>query len=516
MKDTLARVGIRLGAAAWLASWALALQGAYGQTGPTGARGGGLAEAAPRAALADTRGAPLTDAERTKLRALLDAAVAKKAVRGAKAGLVVVDLRSGETLYERNADMLLNPASVTKVVTAATALRRLGPEFRFVTTVFAAQAPTGPALAGELFVKGSGDPKLTTENMYKLASSIAALGVRTVGGGIVVDESYFDTERLGAGWEQDASDRPYQAPAGAASVNFNALEVRVYPGDAPGKPARVFTDPATAFVRIDNTAVTTRKANRTKLKVKSVPERGRTVMKVEGRIAVGHAGYSTWRKIDNPPLYFGTLLREVLGQVGVKVQGEVRVGKVPDDAVPLTKVVSPSLALLVTDMNKVSQNFMAEQLLKTVGAQTAGAPGSWKSGIAAVQHFLSEIGIAANSYTFQNGSGLNDVNRFTARQVVTLLAHMWGHFPTAAEFVSSLAVAGADGSVKRRLRGAAMLRRVRVKTGWLRGVSCLAGYAGGPRPVAFALFLNGVPGSAVGHRAQQRVSRILALFPGGQ
>lgn len=493
---------------AWLALAVLASH-AHAQ----GPARGGLLNAAPRDARANERSARPSGVQRAALTRALDAALSKRYVRGARASLVVVDLESGDTLYTRNGDALMNPASVTKVVTAAAALRRLGPEFRFITTVFAKEAPTGPALSGELFVKGSGDPKLTTENMYKLASSIAATGVRKLEGALVVDESYFDAERLGAGWEQDQSDRPYQAPVGAASVNFNAIEVRVYPGARAGAPARVFTDPGTAFVQLDNRAVTTRKGGGTRLKVKSVAAGERATMKVEGRIALGHKGYSTWRKLDNPPMYFGTLLRELLGQVGVSVTGGVRVGKVPDDAVPIAKVTSPALSLLVTDMNKVSQNFMAEQLVKTLGAQTAGAPGSWKSGVAAVESFLDELGIPTGSYTFRNGSGLNDVNRFTARQIVTLLTAMWGHFQTASEFVSSLAVAGADGSVKRRLRGEALRRRVRVKTGWLRGVSCLAGYAGGPRPLAFALFLNGVSSSAIGHRTQRRISRILAAFP---
>ena len=464
--------------------------------------------ASPTAAAA----VPNLGAAKKVLGAALERALGRRALRGAKVGLVVVDLVSGEVVYERAPDRLLNPASVTKVITAAVALRRLGPEFRFVTTVATVEKPEQEKLAGHLYVQGSGDPKLTTEMMYKLASNVASMGVREVTGDIVVDESYFDGQRLGAGWEQDPSDRPYQAPVGAASVNFNALEVRVLPGHKPGAPARAFTDPATSYVRIENDATTVGAGGGTKIVARSVQKGDHNVIEVSGKIALRHPGWTTWRKLDHPPLYFGTLFKEMLFRLGVKVSGKVRPGLTPPEARPLAVIRSPQLGLLISDMNKVSQNFMAEQILKTVGAQTAGKPGSWENGVRAVETLLEEWKIPRGSYTFKNGSGLNDVNRFTPRQLVTVLSRMYAHFPTAAEFVASLAVSGADGSVKRRLAAKELYRRVRVKTGWLRGVSCLAGYVGARRPLAFALFLNGVKNSGAGSRAQKDVARSLAAY----
>jgi D-alanyl-D-alanine carboxypeptidase/D-alanyl-D-alanine-endopeptidase (penicillin-binding protein 4) len=473
---------------------------------------GSLVAAAPSAA---HRAAPLPlgDPAREALRRALDAALSRKRLRGARAGAIVVDITSGETLYERDADTLFNPASVSKVLTTAAALRRLGPEFRFVTFAFADSKPRGPVVRGHIYVKGSGDPKLTTEGVFKLAAHIAAQGIREVRGDLVVDESYFDAETRGAGWDQDASDRPYQAPVGAASVNFNALEVKVFPGAKPGAAARVLTDPPTRFVRIDNQAKTAGPGGSTKIVVRSVAEKDHNVLRVRGRIALRHPGWSTWRKVDHPARYFGTLLHEMLARLDVRVRGRVRVATTPASAEPVARHLSPQLSALVADMNKVSQNFMAEQVLKSLGAQTAGAPGSWPNGIRAVEDFLAEIGVARGTYVFRNGSGLNDVNRLTPRQVASVLFHMYAHFGTSAEFVASLAVAGADGSVKRRMRGGSFYRRLRVKTGWLRGVSCLAGYSGGGRPLAFALFLNGVRSSGDGHAAQRRVARALTAFP---
>jgi D-alanyl-D-alanine carboxypeptidase/D-alanyl-D-alanine-endopeptidase (penicillin-binding protein 4) len=454
-------------------------------------------------------------AEKTPLAAALDRALSRKGLRAARSSLIVVDPATGEILYERQADELLNPASVTKIVTSALALARLGPEHRFATDVLAAVEPDGEILKGDLFVRGSGDPKLVTETMYKLASNVAALGLREVRGNLVVDDSAFDAERRGPGWDQDDSDRPYQAPAGAASVNFNALEVLVYPGRKVGAPARVLTDPSTSYVRIENHARTVAARGKTRIRARSVAGRDRNVLRVRGTIARDHPGWSTWRKVDHPPLYFGVLFQEMLRRVGVTVRGKARHGKVPARSDLLTRVRSPQLATLLTDLNKFSQNFMAEQVLKAVGAHVSGRPGSWKNGALAAQAFLEEIGIPRGSYVFRNGSGLNDVNRMSARQVVRVLVAMLRRFPVAAEFLSSLAVAGADGSVKRRLGARDLYRRLRVKTGWLNGVSGLAGYVEtrDRRTLAFALLINGLKRNRDGHRAQQEVARILAAHP---
>jgi D-alanyl-D-alanine carboxypeptidase/D-alanyl-D-alanine-endopeptidase (penicillin-binding protein 4) len=450
------------------------------------------------------------------LRQALDAIFSDRSLRGARVGVEVVDLDRGAVLYSRGAEMLLNPASVTKALTSALALIRLGPEYTYTTTLWATSEPRGETLGGDLYLRGSGDPKVVTEQIYKLASNVAALGIREVRGDLVVDESFFDAVRLGPGWEQDRSERPYQAPVGAASANFNAIEVLVYPGPRVGAPARVVTDPQTAYVKIDSEATTGPAGGRTKVRVESIPDGNHNVLKVTGKIALRHPGWVTWRKIDHPPFYFGTLLVEMLSRVGVRLRGKVRVGAIPAGARRLTWIRSPPLAVLLKDMNKVSQNFMAEQILKTVGALTSGKPGSWENGAQALEVFLEDLGIPKGTYVFKNGSGLNDVNRFSARQVVRVLSFMRERFQVAAEFLASLAVAGADGSVKRRLRSPDTYRRLRVKTGWLRGVSCLAGYVGtkAGRTLAFAVLINNLSRKSIGHLVQQKLAKALVEYPG--
>jgi D-alanyl-D-alanine carboxypeptidase/D-alanyl-D-alanine-endopeptidase (penicillin-binding protein 4) len=159
---------------------------------------------------------------------------------------------------------------------------------------------------------------------------------------------------------------------------------------------------------------------------------------------------------------------------------------------------SESLAEIVRRLNKTSNNFVAEQLLKTLGAEARGAPGSWAKGVDEVEDFLADAGIARGSYLMRNGSGLNDTNRFSARQLVAVLRTMWARFPLHAEYVGSLPVAGRDGTIRYRMEGTEAEGRLRAKTGTLvaGSVTSLSGYVetAGRRTLAFAVLVNDYPG----------------------
>ena len=168
------------------------------------------------------------------------------------------------------------------------------------------------------------------------------------------------------------------------------------------------------------------------------------------------------------------------------------------------------------DVNKRSNNFMAEQVLKTLGAETGGRPGTWQKGIDAVAGFLERLGIARKDYKMTNGSGLYNSNLFSPAQLTTLLRVAYKDFRFAADFIGSLALAGADGTVSHRMEGGLAERYVRAKTGTLAGVSCLAGYAGAPghAPLAFAIFMNDVPDPSTrrARRAQDAIAEALVAY----
>ncbi len=425
------------------------------------------------------------------LAAQLDPILAGPALRGARVGVCVVSLESGATLYARDADVLLNPASNVKLFTTAAALARLGPEFRFDTEFLLDPGPERAAAPRNLYVRGKGDPTMVTERLYAAAAELTHLGLRRVAD-IVLDDGWFDAERIAPGFDQEEGDRAYLAPSGALSLNFNTVAIHAAPGDREGAPGRVEVEPDSAFFEVVNRTVTVGPRSARRLVPASIAAPGKQRISVEGRLPLGSRATATWRKIDDPPMYFGQTLRRLLEARGVKVVGRVRTGPVPADARLLHVAESEPLGEVVRRLNKTSNNFMAEQLLKAMGAATVGPPGRRAAGVAAVEAFLEELGIPKGAYVMKNGSGLNDANRFSARQAVRLLQSMIRRFPLAPEYLASLPVAGKDGTIRWRMEGTEAAGRVRAKTGSLEGVVTLAGYAetATRERLAFAIFVN--------------------------
>ncbi len=435
------------------------------------------------------------DAATRELDGALKAIVDAGPIAAARAGIFVMDVESGQVLYARDADVLLNPASNVKLVTSAAALARLGPDFRFDTELYVDAGSADSSSVRALHVKGKGDPSLVTERMWALAGELAHLGLRRVGD-VVVDESFFDGERFGPGFDQETGDKSYLAPTGAASLNWNTIAVHVASGERRGGKARVELEPASDLFEVEVRATTVGPRARRRLVVSSVAAGSRQRIVVDGQIPQGSRMQVVWRRIDEPALYLGHTLRRLLELRGVKVTGRVRLGAVPQGARLLYVSQSESLGEIVRRLNKTSNNFVAEQLVKTLGAQVKGGPGSWAKGIEAVEEFLAEVGIPRGAYVMKNGSGLNDTNRFSARQLTTLLRAMWARFPLHAEYLASLPVAGRDGTIRWRMEGSEAEGRLRAKTGTLENVTSLSGFVetAGRRTLTFAILVNDFPG----------------------
>jgi D-alanyl-D-alanine carboxypeptidase/D-alanyl-D-alanine-endopeptidase (penicillin-binding protein 4) len=228
-------------------------------------------------------------------------------------------------------------------------------------------------------------------------------------------------------------------------------------------------------------------------------------------VAQGARPHTLWRRIDDPTLFFGHSFKALLEQRGIKV-GRVRAGRAPESARLLLVSQSDPLAEIVRRLNKTSNNFTAEQLLKALGAELKGAPGTWPKGVEAAEEFLAEVGVPRGSYVLRNGSGLNDANRLSARQLVTLLRAMWARFPLQPEYLVSLPVAGRDGTIRWRMDGTQAAGRLRAKTGTLEGVVSLSGYVqeASGRVLAFAVLVNDSPGRAGVVRAVDALGATLA------
>ncbi|MBI1853718.1 MAG: D-alanyl-D-alanine carboxypeptidase/D-alanyl-D-alanine-endopeptidase [Planctomycetes bacterium] len=450
------------------------------------------------------------------LSARIEAALAAKRLGKARVGVLVVDGDSGRTLFERDADKPFTTASNTKIVTTAAALDLLGPDYTFTTRFFRRGSIENGALSGDLIVVGGGDPNLSgrfhagraTAIFEEVAQKLIDGGVRKIDGDLVLDDRAFDRQFLAPGWPRDQLDAWYTAPVAALALNDDCLDVTIRPGSAPGQPAVVSLEPSTQWVIFENAATTTNVRSRHKYALSRKP--GTHEIRLAGEVWSGAGPATENVTIDDPPLFFGAALHDTLERAGISIGGQVRLverdetSDAPGGAVDrkdfggdgvLVHSIGTPLWATVEVTNKHSQNFYAEQTLKTLGYERRGL-GSFANGVSAVGEFLTRLGIAPATYTMVDGSGLSAENRFTPRQLVTILRAMLSR-PAGAAFFRSLPISGTDGSLEERLKDAAYRGNIVAKTGYIRRVGALSGYArkrsGGT--AVFSILLNDFPGS---------------------
>ena len=461
--------------------------------------------AALLAAAAATAGAPAPPPKRkglnhAQLTAELGKLVQAPALQRAVVGVAVRDLSSGEWLFESQADQLLIVASNNKLAATAAALELLGPDFQFRTTVAAVGRIAGGVLYGDLLLTGRGDPSIsgrfhngrTTAVVEQWAAAVAAAGIKSVRGGIIADDTYFDRQHIHPLWPTNQLSAWYCAPVGALSFSDNCVLVTVAPGARRGDPARVALDPPTAYVQVVNQCTTSR-ARSGENRVLVHRAFGGNPLAVGGEVREKGAPFRTWVAIHDPALYTATVFAEVLEAKKIPVGGPVRL------RTPTTRIEPADCKEIVTTTsflkdavavaNGNSQNFYAEQILKTLGREKAGK-GTWADGAEAVIEFLRKAGVTG-LFSYHDGSGLARADRFSPRQIVQLLSYMNGR-RTGPLYLHSLAEPGEPGTLLRRGRLDPLQNRVFAKTGYIAGVSALSGYleTRGGRMLAFSILVN--------------------------
>lgn len=437
-----------------------------------------------------------------QLAAALNEAMQAEQLDNVDVGFVAMDIATGKILAESGADTLINPASNAKLITSAAALATLKPEFRFKTEYAVQGQLKDGVLTGNLVVKGYGDPSIVNERLMKIANELYLFGVEKITGAVIVDDTYFDGVEEARGWEmEDAPDRAYAAPVSATQVNYNSVAVYIRPASTAGQPAVVVVDPPSERVVLKGT-VTTEAVGRGVTLVsqkddegvpKDQPHNG-TLLTIEGSVGLRDAPARIYRRVYDPARHFGSVLTGYLQRRGVKMRHNVVKGPMPPGSKLIMVDKSPPLKEIVDDLNHYSNNIIAETLIKTMGAESAGAPGTFDNGLAVARTWLeTRVGLAPGSYIFGNGSGLNDVNRFTARQLAQLVRTVSSDYEIATEWFTSLAVAGSQGTISHRMKDTPAKRRLRAKTGTLRGVSALSGTVARPNGeiVVFSVLTQG-------------------------
>lgn len=433
----------------------------------------------------------------------------------ASCAVLVRSLEDGSTLYARDHQRVLIPASNTKLITSAAAITLLGEEFRYRTQIaIHGTLSADGTLQGDLLLQGGGDPTLEYKDLQSLAKQVYDAGVRRFDGILLYDDSYFDSERYGFGWNIDDEPFGYQAQMSGLSVERNAVRVYAQPGAKEGDPLQIRLDPPNAYLQIYNLARThaTGRPNNTTV----TRERARNVLVLSGGMPSGAQETLLGRySVENPGGYASVLFLDALKQAGVQIPNPryaplfSLTGKVQQIAEHSSRPMKEIIALL----NKPSDNLIAEALIKTIGRVKRGR-GTTATGMEVVNEFLRSAGIELGAAQFLDGSGLSRMNTVSAESLVRLLAYMY-RSPHKDAFLASLPVMGTDGTLGSRLRNSEVRGKVFAKTGSLYRVSALSGYltAKSGKVYLFSIIMNAY--NAPTSDARQLQDRVVsALYEG--
>ncbi len=399
------------------------------------------------------------------------------------------DAVNAQTIVSRNADDPMNPASTMKLVTTYAALELLGPAFTW-RTVAASNAPqVGSSLEGDLYLRGSGDPKFVVESLWLMLRQLRGRGIKTIRGDLVLDRGLFEA----APYDPSAFDsepfRPYNVGPNALLVNFKAITLRFIP-DETKRQVRVAIEPVLADFAVAPLAYADGACGDWKARLAADFTRS-------DRIAFngaypGSCGEQTWNvSVLDHRQYVGALFRSLWTELGGRLLGTIRDGTTPVDARTLVERESPTLADVVRDINKYSNNVMARELFLSLAAETLKLPANLERGQRVIQGFYANKGIAMPELVVDNGSGLSRRERISARSMARVLQAAWAS-PVMPELMSSLPLVGYDGTMRKRLNLRSVAGQAHIKTGSLAEVRALAGYvlaASGRRYVIVA-FVN--------------------------
>ena len=490
--------------------------------------------------------APATLAD---LRSRIDEVVRQPALEPGFFAVKIVSLETGQLIYEQHANKFVRPASNMKLYTVAAAFDRLTPDYRFITSVYAKEKLDDDKIKGDLIIYGRGDPSIAArfnngdyfKGINDLADRIVAAGVKRIKGDLVGDESYFNGAPVGSGWHWEDLTWSYGAPVSALTINDNAIDLNIKPGDRVGAAVTITSGPpAAGFMSFVNRATTSARGTRGDLRI--YRGLGANSMEISGTLPMGDAGFVGGVAIPDPALAFVSMLRDALIKRGVKIDGRVRTvnSRSGDSIVPAPSLMQPSnvpaqpgpveiaslpslpFNTIAAQTLKPSQNQYTELILRTLGKTQPQTPGTGRTrddeenGLEVVKGLLRQAGVGDSEVALNDGSGLSRNDLISANTTIQLLTFMARH-KYFAQFREALPIAGVDGTLRTRMRGTRAEGNVRAKTGTLSSVASLSGYvttAAGEQLV-FSMMLNNYPdASAVRRDSIDAIAVLLASFSG--
>jgi serine-type D-Ala-D-Ala carboxypeptidase/endopeptidase (penicillin-binding protein 4) len=447
----------------------------------------------------------------TRAESLLGTAPASKG----EWGLLIADAETGETLFEQNADKYFVPASNMKLFTTALALAKLGPDYRFHTTLETrGTISSAGVLDGDVMLIGRGDPNLSNRKfpyelkeefdgppekaLVELADALVAKGVKEISGDVIGDDSYFPRERYPNGWEIDDMVWEYGAAISAIVVDDNTVVLTLTPGEQAGNPVQAAVTPATPDFIVENDVTTS--AADVKPDLTLTREPGSNLVVVKGSLPARSTPRKLILAIEEPAQHAAATLKRLLEERGVKVAGVAKArhasAEQGGDPVVLAEHVSVPLGDALKLINKISQNLHTEMLLRTVARRGA----TWTTPDELMKipaDFYATAGIAPGDVIQTDASGLSRHDLVTPRAIVTLLSFAQKQ-PWFETYYASLPVAGVDGTLEDRMKNTPAAGRIHAKTGSVEHVRTLSGFAETPsgRRLIFSFLSNNQGGKS--------------------
>lgn len=421
--------------------------------------------------------APIAGARDLSLPAAVTQALANANIPLTSIGVVVQEVGVAKPTLGVNAARPLNPASVMKLVTTYAALELLGPAYTWRTEAYAGGTLEGNTLAGDLYLKGSGDADLTFEQFWLLLRDLRSRGVKRIRGDLVLDRTRFAPAPYDPGAFDGEPYAAYNVGADALLLNFNVVRLRFIP-NGNTETLSVLSEPQpvgldiVSLVKLASGPCSDWKDS-IRADLLRHDRRARLVLTGTFATACGDKWLSL--SVLDHSEYVQGVFRQLWSELGGALDGDVRQGTVPPGFKPLAAIESPSLAEVVRDINKFSNNVMARQLFLTLGAERGHSPAREADGAAAVRAWLDARGLTFPELVLENGAGLSRRERISADSLARLLQAAY-RSPVMPEFLASLPLLAVDGTMRKRLNGEAIAGHAHIKSGTLDGVKTFAGY----------------------------------------
>ncbi len=409
----------------------------------------------------------------------VQAALQQAQIAPENVAIVVQPVDATTPLLAHNAGKAMNPASVMKLVTTYAGLELLGPAWTWSTTAQVNAAAVDGVLGGNLYLKGSGDPRFSIEHLTSLLRQLRVRGIERIAGDIVLDRSAFDVPSIDPGAFDDKPMRPYNVGPNGLLINFQAIRFTLRPESGKGG---ILMETPSEGLRVDNRLRLVDGACGSNWKdlidARLIPENDGERLQFTGSFAV-QCGEKMLNLAPLPAdAQAGGLIRTLWRELGGSLAGKVRSGALPANAQLVARHESAPLADIVRDINKFSNNVMARQLFLSMGNDSAltNAPANAERASRRITDWLASRNLRFDELVLENGSGLSRNERISAGSLNRLLLDAWKS-PVMPEFVSSMPIVGIDGTMKKRLNGSLASGRAHIKTGSLDSVKTAAGYA---------------------------------------